>query len=611
MKALPSLRSRTARCALAAALLAWSVPVPSLHAQDEAATPAAETPSDTTPASDGESQAGPPTATSPAVATEAAPEAALPFPSSADAAVAVERDERTPAPAPAAQETVRLQSLVTIRGNSHLRANETTPEMVTIMGSATVDGVVDGESVTVMGNVTVNGTVRGDLVCVLGQVTLGPGAEVRGEVVAVGGGLVADPTSRIRGEKVVITIPGIGGSFGGWLGEWFQDGMGKARILPHNHTWAWATAGIFVLLNLLFATMFRPAVLASARALETRPVLSAVNGALVFLFFPVLLILLLASVVGIVLMPVAGAALFFCWFIGTIGVYCFCGQQFGLQDRPVLAVLAGNVVFLLLFALPVLGLAVWSVTGVMGLGGAITALGNKRREAREARAAAVREQKARQQQMPPAAPPPPPFVPEVQATSGQATYMAPPAPVANPTNGGVEGFASTPAPAAAAAHAGSSTIFVPPYSGWTPPAGSNPEPAATLPPLPVDDAGSRAAFWPRLGAFAIDFFAVTIAVNYLNIAGILPFVLIAYHIAFWGWRSTTPGGIVFNLRVVRMDNRPMDYGVATVRALGGIFSLLPAGLGFIWASFDSEGQAWHDKLAGTNVISERRSTPLV
>jgi uncharacterized RDD family membrane protein YckC len=39
--------------------------------------------------------------------------------------------------------------------------------------------------------------------------------------------------------------------------------------------------------------------------------------------------------------------------------------------------------------------------------------------------------------------------------------------------------------------------------------------------------------------------------------------------------------------------------------------MVPLGLGFIWASFDSESQAWHDKLAGTVVVTVRRSTPLI
>jgi uncharacterized RDD family membrane protein YckC len=68
---------------------------------------------------------------------------------------------------------------------------------------------------------------------------------------------------------------------------------------------------------------------------------------------------------------------------------------------------------------------------------------------------------------------------------------------------------------------------------------------------------------------------------------------------------------VLNLQIVRDDGTPMDYRVAAVRALSGVFSLVPAGLGLIWAAFDSQGQAWHDKLAGTSVVVLRKPRPLI
>ena len=39
-----------------------------------------------------------------------------------------------------------------------------------------------------------------------------------------------------------------------------------------------------------------------------------------------------------------------------------------------------------------------------------------------------------------------------------------------------------------------------------------------------------------------------------------------------------------------------------VRYLASYLSLLPLGLGFIWADFDRRRQAWHDKLADTVVV---------
>jgi uncharacterized RDD family membrane protein YckC len=70
----------------------------------------------------------------------------------------------------------------------------------------------------------------------------------------------------------------------------------------------------------------------------------------------------------------------------------------------------------------------------------------------------------------------------------------------------------------------------------------------------------------------------------------------------WKLKGTTIGGIVCGLCVVRMDDRPLDWPTAIVRALSCFLSLAVFGLGFIWIAFDDERQGWHDKIAGTVVV---------
>jgi len=79
----------------------------------------------------------------------------------------------------------------------------------------------------------------------------------------------------------------------------------------------------------------------------------------------------------------------------------------------------------------------------------------------------------------------------------------------------------------------------------------------------------------------------------------------------WKVKATTIGGIVFDLRVARLDSRPLDWPTVCVRALGCVLSLCALGLGFIWIAVDSGRQAWHDKLAGTIVVRVPKGTPLV
>lgn len=63
-------------------------------------------------------------------------------------------------------------------------------DVVTIMGSIVIDGVVDGDVVAVGGAITVGteGEIDGDAVSIGGQVTKEPGGSIRGETVSVGSG---------------------------------------------------------------------------------------------------------------------------------------------------------------------------------------------------------------------------------------------------------------------------------------------------------------------------------------------------------------------------------------------------------------------------------------
>ena len=88
-------------------------------------------------------------------------------------------------------------------------------------------------------------------------------------------------------------------------------------------------------------------------------------------------------------------------------------------------------------------------------------------------------------------------------------------------------------------------------------------------------------------------------------------VLAAYGAIMWKLRGATIGGIVFDLQVVRLDGRPVDWETAIVRALGCFVSLVVAGLGFFWIAFDDGKQSWHDKIAGTVVVRVAKGVSLV
>lgn len=85
----------------------------------------------------------------------------------------------------------------------------------------------------------------------------------------------------------------------------------------------------------------------------------------------------------------------------------------------------------------------------------------------------------------------------------------------------------------------------------------------------------------------------------------IPFLVV---MAFWKFKSSTPGKMIFGMRIV--DSRtlgPVSSGRLVLRYLAYIISMIPIGLGFLWAAFDTKKQCWHDKIAGTVVIRDQKA----
>ena len=119
----------------------------------------------------------------------------------------------------------------------------------------------------------------------------------------------------------------------------------------------------------------------------------------------------------------------------------------------------------------------------------------------------------------------------------------------------------------------------------------------------------RAGFWLRTCATLLD---MLLFVFVVIVAGPKALLLwLVYHVAMWAWKGTTVGGIVVGIKLVRVDGRPVDVGVALVRAVASIFSAFALGLGFFWAGWNREKQSWHDKIAGTVMVRVPKGLPLL
>ena len=81
-----------------------------------------------------------------------------------------------------------------------------------------------------------------------------------------------------------------------------------------------------------------------------------------------------------------------------------------------------------------------------------------------------------------------------------------------------------------------------------------------------------------------------------------------YFTWFHGSIGQTPGKILFRLRVVQANGAPMTFGLAFLRWVGYLLSKIVAYLGFIWIAFDRRKRGWHDRIAGTIVIIDKKGS---
>jgi len=118
-------------------------------------------------------------------------------------------------------------------------------------------------------------------------------------------------------------------------------------------------------------------------------------------------------------------------------------------------------------------------------------------------------------------------------------------------------------------------------------------------------------FGPRLLAALLDLVLVGFFTHILHLSGLFLLIYTAYCVILWKLKATTIGGIICGLKLVRIDDRPIDWGIALIRALGAFLSLIVIGLGFLWVNFDEDCQSWHDKIAGTTIVRVPKGHSLV
>jgi uncharacterized RDD family membrane protein YckC len=488
-------------------------------------------------------------------------------------------------------------SVVSIFGSSTCEGDA--GDVVSIFGDNRITGAVSDSAVAVLGNTYIDSKVDGDAVTVLGSIELGPHAEIGGNVVAIGGTLQRDPAAIVHGSVQNI----IAGHFGsvGWLRSWIQHCLlyGRPLALEPGLGWAWKLAFAFLALYAALALLFRDGLIRCVQTFEAQPGQSVLAALIAMLLTPVLVVLLFVTVIGIPAVPFVVFGLFCAGLFGKAVMLAWLGRRItgrqgqGSVSHPAVAVLIGGLLVLVLYLVPVIGFLVYKLLGILGLGAVVyTVLLTIRahQAAKVAPAAAPAE---------PAAPGP---IPKPGPT---------PSPAPDPPPAAVAAFSATAAASAAPEAATSRETGAAPSAGPADTPGQPGPATAAAARQPVSAALPRAGFWIRMAALLLDVVLVGFFMSLFHHAHLHLVVLAAYGAVMWKVRGSTVGGIVFDLHVVRLDGREVDWETAIIRALSCFLSLAVAGLGFIWIAFDGNHQAWHDKIAGTVVVRAAKAPPLV
>lgn len=443
--------------------------------------------------------------------------------------------------------------------------------VVSMFGDTRVTGPVGDAAGAVFGNTYINSRVRGDAFAIFGDLELGPEADIGGEAAVVGGTIKRDPNAIVRGGTNEVTIgEGLGNL--AWLSPWVEHCLilGRPLAFEPGLEWAWAIAFGFLAFYVLLGLMFGGAIERCVHTLETRPGESTLASLVTVFLTPVFTILLFVTVIGIVLVPFFGLALFLAGLFGKAVVFAALGRRItryassGPLAHVAFAILIGGLIVTAIYVVPVLGFVAYKLLGILGLGVVVYTL--------------LLAQRARSAAAPSAAATPEGVVLETAEAGGSEPQTA--------------------APAAYATEARSAAYTTEPQPRTEPPLV-----ASSLP---------RADFWVRMGALLIDAILVGIIANLIPGSGdIWLLALATYGALMWKLKGTTVGGIICNLRVVRLDGREIDWATAIVRALGCFLSMAAVGLGFLWIAFDRERQGWHDKIAGTVVVRVPKPGSLV
>lgn len=516
---------------------------------------------------------------------------------------------------PATEKVIRYASRVSFGRDIELLPTEAADSVVAIFCSAFVKGYVSESVVTVLGDAYIDSAVKGTVVTLLGSVYIGQNGKIDGDTIVIGGkiyfptngsppdqsSLTRPPVPKdfVRGKVVEIDL-GVAPYSAKVIKSWLHYCLLNLRLLPSLSTlspiplkplWQNPQQGItpsalpiwlawIVILGLcsLVVTLFPRSVQLCVFELNRRPTTTFLIGALASIGVPLLLLLLLLSVVGLLVVPLILILLLVAVAFGNIACFQFIGHKLTgipLETKTsykLVAFLVGSLVMTGLLTLPAVSFIVGVASSLWGLGALATAMATTLKSESQSQSTVSHDYRINN---------PPSTLSQGHSEPAADTNKPQPGPeIGTPDQPGSCGTVPAQGPL---------------LNGELPEALRYP----------------RAGFWRRTGANLIDLLLTGLLLSEVPIAGLRLLLILAYFVALWTLQGTTIGGVIFHLKVVRTDGKPMSFSASLVRALASVLSVASLLIGYLWIIWDKENQAWHDKIAGTVVVRLPKAPALI
>ncbi len=270
------------------------------------------------------------------------------------------------------------QDVIRVLTDLNINASEEANEAVVLFGRGTMDGLVRRNFFALGSEVVINGAVNRDLTILFGKVKLGPDAEVRGQASFIGCEVERAAEAKFtRPPKELLTTTQFPKLH--WVTDYLAQGVLLLRPLPPGVAWVRVATAMLALVYLLLQVLFPAPVQSSVGALQERPVTSLFSGLLASILLAPVCVLLVATGIGTLLLPLVLVAFIGAVLLGKTAVLRFVGHQFGRQvklgwlEHGLLALVVGGAIVCLLYMVPVLGMFVWGSATLLGLGATVVA----------------------------------------------------------------------------------------------------------------------------------------------------------------------------------------------------------------------------------------------